>query len=143
MGFNDPPHSNDATEDNLEEFREVRDAIRFKMKNFFGTELAKKFLPTAITLDLKLPDVDGWTVLANLKRDPSTRHIPVHIISVEEKDTEANRRGAIGHLSKPVKRKEGKFGILRGRIKLKTKLRTSNWAKGLRSDQAVPMTERL
>ncbi len=42
MGFNDPPHTNDPSEENLEQFREVRDAIRFKMKNFFETELARR-----------------------------------------------------------------------------------------------------
>ena len=42
MGFNDPPHTNDPSEENLEQFREVRDAIRYKMKNFFGVELAKR-----------------------------------------------------------------------------------------------------
>jgi arsenate reductase (thioredoxin) len=42
MGFNDPPHTNEPTEENLNQFREVRDAIRYKMKNFFGAELANR-----------------------------------------------------------------------------------------------------
>jgi arsenate reductase len=42
MGFSDPPHSNDPTEENLQRFRELRDAIRYKMKNFFKVELKKK-----------------------------------------------------------------------------------------------------
>jgi len=41
MGFTDPPHSNEPTEENLNQFRDVRDAIRFKMKNFFSQELQK------------------------------------------------------------------------------------------------------
>src|SRR5262249_438124 len=46
--------------------------------------LARQLRPTAITLDIFLPDMLGWTVLNNLKLDPATRHIPVQIISLEE-----------------------------------------------------------
>src|SRR5262249_7047102 len=46
--------------------------------------LAKQHRPTAITLDVFLPDMLGWTVLNNLKLDPATRHIPVQMLSVEE-----------------------------------------------------------
>ncbi|MET0084568.1 MAG: response regulator, partial [Sedimenticola sp.] len=67
-----------------------------------GIELARQLLPAAITLDLQLPGMDGWTVLSILKDAPDTRHIPVHIISVEESDIETRRRGAIGHLTKPA-----------------------------------------
>ncbi|WP_108650318.1 response regulator [Dongshaea marina] len=71
-----------------------------------GLELAKQHQPTAITLDLKLPGVDGWAVLGCLKDDPQTRHIPVHIISSLEGDAESLRRGAIGHLAKPATQKD-------------------------------------
>src|SRR5438045_3184874 len=43
--------------------------------------LARNFKPKAITLDVRLPDMSGWTVLDNLKHDPATRHIPVHVLS--------------------------------------------------------------
>ena len=66
--------------------------------------LARKYKPDAITLDLKLPDRDGWTVLDRLKHDPNTSHIPVHIISGEEQRQRALHSGAITHLQKPVSR---------------------------------------
>ena len=56
--------------------------------------LAREYLPTAITLDVFLPDMLGWTVLNNLKLDPTTRHIPVQMISVDEERPHALSRGA-------------------------------------------------
>ena len=67
-----------------------------------GLALAKKFQPHAITLDLNLPDMDGWTILDRLKHDPATRHIPVEVISVEDRRWRGLRFGAIGYLQKPV-----------------------------------------
>jgi CheY-like chemotaxis protein/signal transduction histidine kinase len=64
--------------------------------------LARKYKPTAITLDIRLPDRDGWTVLDRLKHDPETSHIPVHIITVEEQRQRALQQGAFTHLQKPV-----------------------------------------
>ncbi len=64
--------------------------------------LAKKYKPEAITLDLNLPDMDGWTVLDRIKHDPNTRHIPVHVISVDSQRWRGLRQGAIGYLEKPV-----------------------------------------
>jgi HAMP domain-containing protein/CheY-like chemotaxis protein/signal transduction histidine kinase len=69
-------------------------------------ELARRYRPDAITLDLKLPDRDGWTVLDRLKHDPNTSHIPVHIISGEEQRQRALHSGAITHLQKPVSRED-------------------------------------
>jgi HAMP domain-containing protein/CheY-like chemotaxis protein/signal transduction histidine kinase len=69
-------------------------------------ELARRYKPDAITLDLKLPDRDGWTVLDRLKHDPNTSHIPVHIISGEEQRQRALHSGAITHLQKPVSRED-------------------------------------
>lgn len=71
-----------------------------------GLELAAKYLPAAIILDLNLPGLDGWSVLSALKENTRTRHIPVHIISVEEASTRSLRRGAIGHVTKPVNQED-------------------------------------
>ncbi|MCD6415272.1 MAG: response regulator [Planctomycetes bacterium] len=67
-----------------------------------GLELAGKHLPSAVILDISLPGMDGWGVLSALKDNTRTRHIPVHIVSVEEASTEALRKGAVGHATKPL-----------------------------------------
>ncbi len=67
-----------------------------------GLKLAGEFKPTAITLDLHLPDMDGWVVLERLKRNPDTRHIPVEIISGEDNRPRGLRYGAFEYLVKPV-----------------------------------------
>jgi hypothetical protein len=67
-----------------------------------GLAMAREFKPDAITLDINLPVMDGWTVLDRLKHDPSTRHIPVHILSVEEARQRSLQLGAIAYLQKPV-----------------------------------------
>jgi CheY-like chemotaxis protein len=67
-----------------------------------GLELAKKFLPKGIILDINLPGIDGWDVLEHLKNTPETRHIPVHFMSVYEETIEAYSKGVFGYLTKPV-----------------------------------------
>jgi CheY-like chemotaxis protein len=64
--------------------------------------LARQYLPTAITLDVFLPDMLGWTVLNNLKLDPATRHIPVQMLSVEEERQHGLAHGAFSYLVKPA-----------------------------------------
>jgi CheY-like chemotaxis protein/two-component sensor histidine kinase len=71
-----------------------------------GLKLAAEYLPLAVILDLHLPGMDGWAVLDGLKENPDTRHIPVHIMSVDESSIEAFRKGAIGYLTKPAKKEE-------------------------------------
>ncbi|MBN1218275.1 MAG: response regulator [Anaerolineae bacterium] len=71
-----------------------------------GLELVNTYQPEAIILDLNLPDISGWEVLGTLKNDPPTRHIPVHIISVDEMVLDAYRKGAMGYLTKPTSRKD-------------------------------------
>src|SRR5207249_9821691 len=77
---------------------------------------ARKSSPNAATLDIQLPDVDGWTVLDRLKHDPDTRHIPVHIISVTEDRQRGLRQGAIAYLYKPATREalDGALASIRG-----------------------------
>ncbi|WP_104992173.1 response regulator [Deinococcus sp. NW-56] len=65
-----------------------------------AVRLAQTHRPSAITLDLSLPDTSGWAVLDHLKRDPLTRHIPVHIISGEEASLMGRKLGALGHVTK-------------------------------------------
>jgi hypothetical protein len=64
--------------------------------------LAHKMRPDAITLDIKLPDMDGWQLLDLLKHDPATRHIPVHIITVAGDERRLARLGALASIEKPV-----------------------------------------
>ncbi len=67
-----------------------------------GLALAQQFEPNAIMLDIHMPEMDGWTVLDRLKHNPSTRHIPVHILSVDERQQRGLKLGAITYLQKPV-----------------------------------------
>lgn len=71
-----------------------------------GLELANKYLPSAVILDISLPGMNGWAVLDVLKENTSTRHIPVHIASAEEASPEAVRRGAVGQLTKPLSQED-------------------------------------
>ncbi|WMD22294.1 response regulator [Achromobacter seleniivolatilans] len=71
-----------------------------------GLALAAQQRPNAIVLDMNLPDFSGLGVLDQLKRNPHTRHIPVHVVSVADYAQEAMGRGAIGYALKPVKREE-------------------------------------
>jgi HAMP domain-containing protein/signal transduction histidine kinase/DNA-binding response OmpR family regulator len=67
-----------------------------------GLEFARTLQPHAITLDLRLPDMDGWVVLDQLKHSPNTRHIPVHLISGLDEAVRGLESGAIAFLQKPV-----------------------------------------
>ena len=69
-----------------------------------GVLAARQYLPSAIVLDVGLPDHSGLSVLDRLKRDLRTRHIPVHMASVEDYTHEALSQGAISYMLKPVSR---------------------------------------
>jgi len=71
----------------------------------YGTEalsLAREYKPSAISLDIFLPDMLGWTVLGQLKQDPSTRHIPVQILTLDEDRNHGLASGAFAFVQKPT-----------------------------------------
>jgi CheY-like chemotaxis protein len=68
--------------------------------------MAREYGPHALTLDILLPDIDGWRVLERLKNDAATRHIPVCVISTEEARERALLSGARSFLAKPIPNKE-------------------------------------
>jgi HAMP domain-containing protein/CheY-like chemotaxis protein len=63
--------------------------------------LAQEYLPSAISLDVFLPDMLGWTVLSQLKQNPLTRHIPVQVLTLDEDRQHGLARGAFSFLVKP------------------------------------------
>jgi HAMP domain-containing protein/CheY-like chemotaxis protein/signal transduction histidine kinase len=65
-------------------------------------QLAKQYQPAAVSLDVFLPDMLGWTVLSQLKQNPLTRHIPVQIITLDEDRQHALARGAFSFVNKPT-----------------------------------------
>ena len=71
-----------------------------------GLQLAAKHHVAAIILDIKLPGINGWSVLESLKHNSETRHIPVHMMSVGEAKTDALNKGAVGFLTKPVQKEQ-------------------------------------
>ncbi|HLJ91780.1 MAG TPA: response regulator, partial [Gemmataceae bacterium] len=68
--------------------------------------MTRDYKPDAITLDICLPDIDGWRVLERLKNDTETRHIPVYVISTEDAAERGARLGAKGVLAKPIQNRE-------------------------------------
>jgi len=71
-----------------------------------GLELAAAESPDAILLDIRLPDDSGLSVLQQLKDNPATRHIPVHVVSSQDNGGEALHLGAIGYALKPTSREQ-------------------------------------
>ena len=71
-----------------------------------GLQLARQFLPSAVLLDMRLPDRPGLSLLQQLKEEPATRHIPVHVVSSEDRSEAALHMGAIGYAQKPASREE-------------------------------------
>jgi signal transduction histidine kinase/DNA-binding response OmpR family regulator/HAMP domain-containing protein len=71
-----------------------------------GLTAAQKYRPAAVTLDINLPDLDGWRVLERMKDAVALRHIPVHVITTDDERERALRMGAMGALVKPLKSTE-------------------------------------
>jgi CheY-like chemotaxis protein len=69
-----------------------------------GLKLAKDLRPTAITLDVMMPDLDGWSVLAALRKDPELAEIPVIMITIVDEQRRGVALGAAGYLTKPIDR---------------------------------------
>ncbi len=72
------------------------------MRGADALELARKYHPTAVSLDVFLPDMLGWTVLSQLKQDPNTRHIPVQLVTLDEDRQHGLARGAFSFITKPT-----------------------------------------
>jgi signal transduction histidine kinase/DNA-binding response OmpR family regulator/HAMP domain-containing protein len=74
--------------------------------------LSREYKPDAVTLDIYLPDIDGWRVLDRLKNDVATRHIPVCVISTDESRDRALASGALAFLAKPIQSRDMLDGLL-------------------------------
>jgi signal transduction histidine kinase/DNA-binding response OmpR family regulator/HAMP domain-containing protein len=89
-----------------------------------GLVLVKELAPNAITLDLKLPDMDGWAVLDLLKHDPETRHIPVSVISVADHMHKCLHMGALGVVQKPAMKEALQEALAKTRRIIEHEIRT-------------------
>jgi len=68
--------------------------------------MAREFHPSVITLDISLPDMQGWRILDRLKTDVATRHIPICVVSTDDSRERALQAGAIGFVAKPLQSKD-------------------------------------
>src|SRR5262245_57929838 len=71
-----------------------------------GLKRAKEYHPIAITLDVIMPDIDGWTVLAALRGDPELADIPTVMATIVDERRHGMTLGAVGYLTKPIDRKQ-------------------------------------
>lgn len=76
--------------------------VLMAVRGDFGLDLAERYKPTAILLDVQLPIMDGWQVIDKLKSNPYTRHIPVHMMSSFKMRKEGLLKGAIEFMNKPL-----------------------------------------
>jgi HAMP domain-containing protein/CheY-like chemotaxis protein/signal transduction histidine kinase len=83
------------------------------MRGADALTLARQFRPVAVSLDVFLPDMLGWSVLNQLKQDPETRHIPVQIVTLDEDRQHGLARGAFSFISKPTTMKGLEAAIAR------------------------------
>ena len=85
--------------------------------------VARQYMPSAMVLDVGLPDHSGLSVLDRVKRDPRTRHIPVHVVSANDYAQTAYALGAIGYMLKPVKREQLADALRQMETRLSQRLR--------------------
>jgi CheY-like chemotaxis protein/signal transduction histidine kinase/HAMP domain-containing protein len=86
----------------LEMAREKGFKVLVALDGESALELVQEYNPDAVTLDIDLPGIDGWTVLDRMKHNTSTRHIPVHILSGIGQRQRGLRQGALSYLEKPI-----------------------------------------
>jgi CheY-like chemotaxis protein len=98
-----------VVEDDPHYARVLRDLARDKgfkvliaVRGAEALALAREYHPTAVSLDVFLPDMLGWTVLNHLKQDPATRHIPVQMLTLDEDRHHGLARGAFAFVTKPT-----------------------------------------
>ncbi len=82
--------------------RDKKFKVLVAMRGADALELAKQYQPSAVSLDVFLPDMLGWSVLSQLKQNPLTRHIPVQIITLDEDKHHGLARGAFSFVTKPT-----------------------------------------
>ncbi|MDQ6676387.1 MAG: response regulator [Acidobacteriota bacterium] len=80
-----------------------------------GLRMARKLRPQAITLDVMMPGMDGWTVLSNLKNDPDLAHIPVIMLTIVDEKNRGYSLGAADYLTKPIERERLSAVLMRFR----------------------------
>jgi CheY-like chemotaxis protein/signal transduction histidine kinase len=82
--------------------RDLGFKVLVAMRGAEALALAREYRPTAVSLDVFLPDMLGWTVLSHLKQDPATRHIPVQMLTLDEDRQHGLARGAFAFVTKPT-----------------------------------------
>jgi signal transduction histidine kinase/HAMP domain-containing protein/DNA-binding response OmpR family regulator len=87
--------------------------VLLAMRGDDALSLARQYTPTAVSLDVFLPDMLGWTVLSHLKQDPALRHIPVQIVTLDEDPQHGLARGAFSFVPKPSKAEDLKVALER------------------------------
>jgi len=89
--------------------------VLIAMRGTDALALAREYRPAAVSLDVFLPDMLGWTVLSQLKQDPATRHIPVQVVTLDEDRQHGLARGAFSFVTKPSTTEDLEAAL--GRIK--------------------------
>jgi signal transduction histidine kinase/CheY-like chemotaxis protein len=99
--IDDDPTARDLITDYL---RQAGFAVITAAGGLEGLKRAKEYHPIAITLDVMMPDLDGWTVLAALRGDPELADIPVVMATIVDEQRHGMTLGAVGYLTKPIER---------------------------------------